>query len=66
MPKTTITQETRLSTRNNFTHVDAVVSLTVDGREIPTMAVLGLSLEEAVAKIQDAITESYKAVPARV
>lgn len=66
MPKTTITQETKLTTRNSITMVDAVFSLTVDGRELPTMTILGSSLEEAIAAVQAKITESYTVVPARV
>jgi len=66
MPKTSITQETKLTTRNSITLVDAVFTLSVDGRELPTMGVLGTSLEQAIEAVQKAITESYTVVPARV
>jgi hypothetical protein len=38
----------------------------VDGKELPTMAVLGAALEEAIELIQKKVTESYKVVPERV
>lgn len=66
MPKTTISQETKLTTRNSVTVVDAIFTLTVDGRELPTIGVIGSSLEEAITAVQAAITESYQVVPARV
>lgn len=66
MPKTTIVLDTELSLRNEFTKVQAVVTLRVEGRELPTTATLGAAIEEAVTQIQKNITESYVAIPARV
>lgn len=63
MPTNKLTQEMKLDTRSKFTQVDAVISLSVDGRELPNLAVLGEALEEAVELIQRKITDSYKVVP---
>jgi hypothetical protein len=40
--------------------------MSVDGKELPNMAVLGKALEEAIELIQNRVTESYKVVPERV
>lgn len=65
MPKIGLTSETKLKTRNQYTTVDAEISLKVDGTELPNMSVLGFALERAVELIQKEITESYKEVPTR-
>lgn len=62
MPKTELTHETEFSTRNNFTKVEAEITLSVKGRELPTTAVLGAALEKAVGLIQSEITNSYQLV----
>ena len=66
MPVTGIRQEFELSTRNQYTKVTAEIGFKVEGRELPTMAVLGAAVEEAIEMIQNRITESYKVVPERV
>lgn len=64
MPRTSIKQELELSTRG-FTKVKADIMLAVDGKELPSMEVLGKALEKAVNVIQEEITNSYKVVPPR-
>ena len=66
MPKTRITQEFELKTRNEYTKVEAELSLMVNGRELPTAGTLGAALEKAVTQLQEEITNAYKLVPARV
>lgn len=66
MPKTGIKHDFELATRNDFTKVNAELSLTVDGRELPTMSAIGEALEEAVTLIQKSIKESFNVVPSRV
>jgi hypothetical protein len=66
MPKTTVTLETQLGTRNEFTKIDSVITIQVDGRELPTAATLGSALEAAKELIQKVITESYVKIPERV
>jgi hypothetical protein len=66
MPKTGLRQTFDLTTRNAYTKCGCEVGLTVDGKELPTMAVLGAALEEAIELIQKKVTESYKVVPERV
>lgn len=66
MPKSTIKQELELKTRNDYTKVNCEVTITVDGRELPSLEVLGKSLESGIELIQTSITDSYKAVPERV
>lgn len=66
MPKIGIRNEFDLKTRNEYTKVNCEIGMTVDGRELPTMAILGDALEKAIESIQQRITESYKVVPERV
>ena len=54
-----------LTTRSQFTKVNCEIGMTVDGRELPPMSILGEALEEAIALIQRKIKDSYK-VPPRV
>jgi hypothetical protein len=65
MPVTGLKYEAEMSTRSQFTKVKAEVALTVDGKELPNMGVLGEALELAVELIQKHITDSYKIVPPR-
>lgn len=66
MPITGLRQEFELETRNKYTKVTAEIGFKVNGRELPSMAVLGAAVEEAIELIQNKITESYKVVPERV
>ena len=66
MPKSTLKQEFPMHTRNDFTNVDCEISISIDGRELPSLSVLGDALEAARELIQAKVTESYKVVPARV
>jgi hypothetical protein len=66
MPKTGIRQTFELTTRDRFTKVECEIGLTVNGRELPNMEVLGKALEAGIQLIQDSITESYLKVPERV
>ena len=66
MPKTGIRQTFELTTRDRFTKVECEVGLTVNGRELPNMEVLGKALEAGIQLIQDSITESYLKVPERI
>ena|SRR5215471_8517610 len=66
MAKTGLRSSFELTTRTPHTKVNCEVAMTVDGRELPNMAVLGEALEAAVLMIQERVTESYKEVPARV
>lgn len=65
MPAKGLKQETKLSTRNTVTQIDAVLELRVEGRELPNLDVLGGAFERALEVIQEMITESYKVVPPR-
>jgi len=65
MPKNAFKMAFELQTRNQYTKVNCEIGMTVDGRELPSMAILGDAMEEAIKLIQDKITESYKTVPAR-
>jgi len=66
MPKSALTQEFRLTTRNDLTHVECVINITIDGRELPNLEVMGKALEDAVATVKNTVKESYVKVPERV
>lgn len=65
MPKNGLRQTFKLKTRG-MSEVDCEIGITIEGRELPNMAVLGGALEDAVALVQTKVTESYKVVPERV
>jgi hypothetical protein len=66
MPKTGLTYDAQVETRNSFTKVDTKFQMIVDGKELPSMAVLAEALEAAIELFQTKIKDSYKVVPARV
>jgi hypothetical protein len=65
MPKIGLTHSGQLETRNAYTKVECEINVKVDGRELPSMEVIGAALEEANTVFQQHIKDSYK-VPARV
>lgn len=65
MAKTSFKKDFELTLKNEYTKVECSVSLTVDGKSLPTMATLGDAMEQAIAVIQQLVTESYNVVPAR-
>lgn len=65
MPKNSLKRAFELNTRGVGIFVDAEIGMTVEGKELPSLAVLGAALEEAQALIQTRVTESFQAVPAR-
>jgi hypothetical protein len=66
MAKIGLRQHFDMETRNKYTKIDCEVGMNIDGKELPSMAVLGAALEEATALIQLRVAESYKEIPARV
>ena len=66
MPKIKLTSEGQMTTRSQYSKCDATVSIELNGNEVPSTALIGKLLDEAVDKIQAGITESYQVVPARV
>jgi hypothetical protein len=64
MPKTGMRQTFQMKTRGIST-VSCEVGMTVDGRELPNMAVLGDALEKAIELIAQLVSDSYKVVPPR-
>lgn len=65
MASVTIKEAFELETRNKYTKVDCEVMIKVDGKELPTAATLGASLESIVELLQEKVTESFKVVPPR-
>lgn len=65
MPANTLRQSFELTTRTRHTKVDCDITMKVDGRELPNLAVLGEALEMATEMIQTQITKSYEVVPVR-
>lgn len=65
MAKTSFKKDFELTLKNEYTKVECSVSLTVDGKSLPTMATMGDAMEQAIAVIQQLVTESYNVVPAR-
>jgi hypothetical protein len=65
LPARTLRDSFELETRNKYTKVACDVTIKVDGRELPNMAILGEALTEAIEMIQQKITASYQIVPVR-
>ena|SRR6516225_2491763 len=65
MPKVGLRESFELQTRDKYTKINCEIGVTVDGRELPNMSIIGGALEEAIALFQARITESYQKVPAR-
>lgn len=65
MPRSNISQEFELETRDRYTKVETVVSISVDGKELPNMAVMGSALEEVIELIRNHVRDSYTKVPER-
>jgi hypothetical protein len=57
--------EAELTTRDKYTKVDIVLTLKVDGVELPNADVLGGGLEKAFEMVQEHVTQSYQEVPPR-
>jgi len=66
MPTNSLKQSFDLTTRNAFTKVECEIAMSINGRELPSMEVLGKAFETGILAIQNAVTESYKVVPERV
>jgi hypothetical protein len=66
MPKLAVNQEWELRTRNDFVKCDAIITVTVEGKELPTMQTLGRATELAAMLIQEEVTKSFKVVPENV
>jgi len=54
-----------LQTRSVYTKVSCEIGITVDGKELPSLEVLGRALEKAIFEVQSTVTESYQEVPER-
>jgi len=65
LPKVGLRESFEMNTRDKYTKVECEVGMTVNGRELPNMAILGAALEEAIKLIQERVSESYKVVPPR-
>ena len=66
MPKSALKQTIELTTRNPFTKVECEIGMTVNGRELPSLEILGKAFESAIIHMQEQITDAYKVVPERV
>ena len=65
VPKSEVTQEFKLATRNSYTTVDAVITISVDGREPPNLGVIGEAVDKAIELVATHVKESYNKVPER-
>ena len=66
MPRTGMKHSGQLETRNAYTKVDVEFTVSVDGKELPAMGVIGEALEKATTLFQAEIKKSYEVVPPRV
>jgi hypothetical protein len=66
MPKISLKQNTQVRTRNDYTKVDTEFTVMVDGRELPSMSVIGSALEKAIEVFEAEVKKSYEVVPVRV
>lgn len=65
MPKIVLRESFEMETRNKYTKVNCELAMSVDGRELPTMAVIGAAVEEAIQLIESRVKEAYVEVPPR-
>jgi len=65
LPKMGLRESFEMETRNKYTKVNCELSISIDGRELPSMAVVGEALEQAGKMIEDAVKKSYEVVPPR-
>jgi len=65
MPKMNLREEFEMETRNKYTKVNCALSISLDGRELPNMSVVGEALEKAGEMIEAAVKQSYEVVPPR-
>lgn len=65
MPKMGLRESFELETRNKYTKIECELGISINGRELPSMSVVGEALEKAIKLIEDAVAESYKVVPPR-
>lgn len=65
MAKMGLREAFEMQTRDRFTKVNCELGLTVEGKELPNMAILGEALEEAIAMINTKVQASYTKVPER-
>lgn len=65
MPKMGLKQTFKLQTRGRFTEVEAEIGISMDGRELVNMGIVGAALEECIELVQKRIKESYETVPPR-
>ena len=66
MPRTGMKHNGQLETRNAYTKVDVEFTVSVDGKELPAMGVVGEALEKAIELFSAEIKKSYEVVPVRV
>jgi hypothetical protein len=65
MPKHGLKLEFEMQTRGLYNPATTELSISVDGKELPNMAVIAGALEECAELISERIRESYKVVPER-
>jgi hypothetical protein len=65
MPKMSLNETFEMETRNKYTKVECVLAISINGRELPNMSVVGEALEKAIELIEDAVKKSYEVVPPR-
>lgn len=66
MPKLGMHETFDMQTRDRYTKVECELSITVDGKELPTLGVVGEAIELCVTLVQEHVKRSYEAVPERV
>jgi hypothetical protein len=66
MPRSSLTSEFDFQPRNEFrSKVDVKFNMSVDGRELPNLQVLGNAFEKAVELFQAEVKKAFEVVPPR-
>jgi hypothetical protein len=65
MPRHGLKLEFEMKTRGAFNDAETELSISVDGKELPNMAVIAAALEECAELISERVRESYTTVPER-
>jgi len=66
MPKLGISETFDMQTRDRYTKVECEITVKIDGKELPTLGVVGEAVEKCITTVQEHVKRSYEVIPERV